>query len=91
MDLVRVVKEDANDSARVSEQDRKIPPALGTNEIARFGGFCPELQAWKKIKMLIKDISHMKNCTDLNLWRGVFVHIYLLSFPRFSTLIYERL
>ena len=29
----------ANDSARVSWQDRKIPPALGTNQIAGFGGF----------------------------------------------------
>ena len=33
--------EAANDSARVSGQDRKIPPALGTNQIAGFGGFRP--------------------------------------------------
>ena len=37
----------ANDSARVSGQDRKIPSALGTNQIAGFGGFLP-LTTWKK-------------------------------------------
>ena len=31
----------ANDSARVSGQDRKKLPALGTNQIARFRGFRP--------------------------------------------------
>ena len=36
-----LVNEAANDSARVSGQDRKIPPALGTNQIAGFGGFRP--------------------------------------------------
>ena len=36
----KLVNEAANDSARVSGQDRKIPPALGTNQIAGFGGFC---------------------------------------------------
>ena len=35
----KLVNEPANDSARVSRQDRKIPPALGTNQIAGFGGF----------------------------------------------------
>ena len=35
------VNEAANDSAQVSGQDRKIPPALGTNQIAGFGGFRP--------------------------------------------------
>ena len=35
------MNEAANDSARVSGQDRKIPPALGTNQIAGFGGFHP--------------------------------------------------
>ena len=34
-----VNEEAANDSARVSGQDRKIPPALGTNQIVGFGGF----------------------------------------------------
>ena len=37
----KLVNEAANDSARVSGQDRKIPPALGTNPIAGFGGFRP--------------------------------------------------
>ena len=37
----KLVNEAANDSARVSEQDRKIPPALGINQIAGFGGFRP--------------------------------------------------
>ena len=35
----KYVNEVANDSARVRGQDRKMPPALGTNEIAGFGGF----------------------------------------------------
>ena len=35
------MNEAANDSAGVSGQDRKIPPALGTNQIAGFGGFSP--------------------------------------------------
>ena len=35
----KLVNEDANDSARVSGQDRKIPHTLGTNQIAGFGGF----------------------------------------------------
>ena len=35
------MNEAANDSARVSGQDRKIPPALGTNQIAGFGRFRP--------------------------------------------------
>ena len=37
----KLVNEAANGSARVSGQDRKKPPALGTNQIAGFGGFCP--------------------------------------------------
>ena len=35
----KLVNETANVSARISGQDRKIPPALGTNQIAGFGGF----------------------------------------------------
>ena len=35
----KLVNAAANDSARISGQDRKIPPALGTNQIARFEGF----------------------------------------------------
>ena len=37
----KLVNEAANDSSRVSRQDRKIPPALGTNQIAGFGAFHP--------------------------------------------------
>ena len=37
----KLVNEAANDSARVSGQDRKKPSALGTNQIAGFGGFHP--------------------------------------------------
>ena len=37
----KYVNEAANDSARVRGQDRKMPSALGTNEIAGFGVFCP--------------------------------------------------
>ena len=37
----KLVNEDANDSALVSRQDRKKLPALGTNQIAGFGGFRP--------------------------------------------------
>ena len=37
----KLVNEAANDSARVSGQDRKKLPALGTNQIAGFGGFRP--------------------------------------------------
>ena len=37
----KLVNKAANDSARVSGQDRKKLPALGTNQIAGFGGFRP--------------------------------------------------
>ena len=37
----KLVNEAVNDCARVSGQDRKIPPALGTNQIAGLGGFRP--------------------------------------------------
>ena len=37
----KLVNEAVNDSARVSGQDRKIPLAIGTNQIAGFGGFRP--------------------------------------------------
>ena len=43
----------ANDSARVSGQDRKIPPALGTNQIAGFGGFLPLTSLEKKKTTII--------------------------------------
>ena len=35
----KLLNKAANDSARVSGQDRKKPPALGTNQIAGFGEF----------------------------------------------------
>ena len=37
----KLVNEAANDSARVSGQDRKKTPALGTNQIVGFRGFRP--------------------------------------------------
>ena len=40
--------EAANDSARVSGQDRKTPPVLGTNQITGFGGFRPLARLEKK-------------------------------------------
>ena len=44
----KLVNEAANDSARVSGQDRKIPPSFGTNQIAGFGGFGPLASLEKK-------------------------------------------
>ena len=44
----KLVNVAANDSARVRGQDRKIPPALGTNQIAVFGGFCQLASLEKK-------------------------------------------
>ena len=35
----KLVNEAANDSAGVSGQDRKIPPALETNQVAGVGGW----------------------------------------------------
>ena len=46
----KLVKEAVNDSARVSGQDRKKLPSLGTNQIAGFGGFHP-LARLEKNKM----------------------------------------
>ena len=46
----KLVNEAANDSARFSGRDRKIRPALGTNQIAGFGGFRP-LASLEKNKM----------------------------------------
>ena len=48
----KLVNEAANDSARVSGQDRKKLPALGTNPIAGFGGFRP-LASLEKYNILI--------------------------------------
>ena len=46
----KLVNEAANDSARVSGQDRKKPSALRTNQIVGFGGFRP-LACSEKNKM----------------------------------------
>ena len=60
----KLVNEAANDSARVTRQDRKIPPALGTNQIAGFGGFRPLASLEKKIKSILRQqifLSHVDN------------------------------
>ena len=51
----KLVNEAVNDSARVSRQDRKMPPAIATNQIAGFGGFCPLASLEKTDKCLILD------------------------------------
>ena len=51
------MNEAANDSARVSGQDRKKLPALGTNQIAGFGGFRPLASLEKKY--ISKSVSPM--------------------------------
>ena len=58
----KLVNEAGENSARVSGQDRKISPVLGTNQIAGFGEDSARSQAWKKIKrvnclcfLMIKD------------------------------------
>ena len=53
----KLVNEAANDSARVSGQDRKIPPALGTNQFAGFGGFRPLASLAKKVTYMLKVIN----------------------------------
>ena len=45
----KLVNKAANDSSRVSGQDRKKPPALGTNQIAGFRGFHPLVTLEKKM------------------------------------------
>ena len=44
----KLVNKAANDSGRVSGQDRKKPSALGTNKIAGFGRFQPLASSEKK-------------------------------------------
>ena len=51
------MNEAANDSARVSGQDRKKLPALGTNQIAGFGGFRP-LASLEKDKYIYFFVSN---------------------------------
>ena len=61
----KLVNEAAKDSAWISRQDRKIPPALRTNQIAGFGGFRP-LTSLKKnelryyVTMLIKSFVKLQ-------------------------------
>ena len=52
----KLVNEAANDSARVSGQDRKIPPALRTNQIAGFGRFHPLVSLEKNIEFFVNYI-----------------------------------
>ena len=51
-----LVNEAANDSARVSWQDRKIPPALRTNQIAGFRRFHPLVSLEKNIEFFVNYI-----------------------------------
>ena len=44
----KLVNEAANNFTRVNRQDRKILSALGTNQIAGFGGFRPLASLEKK-------------------------------------------
>ena len=56
----KLVNETANDSDRVSGQDRKKPPALGTNQIAGFGGFRP-LASLKNNKIRYWTMQTLRN------------------------------
>ena len=54
----KLVNKAANDSARVSAQDRKKLPALGTDRIAGFGGFRPLgiiLRELKELSTTVED------------------------------------
>ena len=58
----KLVNEAANSSTWVSRQDRKIPPALGTNHIAGFGAFRP-FASLEKNKPGIFLYNYFKNLT----------------------------
>ena len=63
----KLVNEAANDSARVSGQDRKKLPALGTNQIAGFGGFCPLASLEKNnytVCLQLKFTGKLRNYTN---------------------------
>ena len=61
------MNEAANDSARVSGQYRKTPPALGTNKIAGFGGFRPLASLEKN-----KEYYFNENFTNVRkTWEGI--------------------
>ena len=63
----KLVNEAANDSARGSGQDLKIPPALAINQIAGFGGFRPLASLEKN-----KEYYFNENFTNVRkTWEGV--------------------
>ena len=63
----KLVNEAANDSARVSGQDLKIPPALAINQIAGFGGFRPLASLEKN-----KEYYFNENFTNVRkTWEGI--------------------
>ena len=70
------MNEAANDSARVSGQDRKKPSALGTNQIAGFGGFHPLASLEKKINKRKKKKKKTRELQarfrpEVALWKGI--------------------
>ena len=61
------MNEAANDSARGSGQDLKIPPALAINQIAGFGGFRPLASLEKN-----KEYYFNENFTNVRkTWEGI--------------------
>ena len=64
----KLVNKAANDSARVSGQDGKKPPALGTNEIARLEGFRPFASSEKNTSKLARKKNTYKStkCVPCN-------------------------
>ena len=64
------MNEAANDSARVGGQDRKIAPALGTNQIAVFAGFRPLASLEKKKKVFLLHLLD-KNGNIINDLSGI--------------------
>ena len=70
----KLVNGAANDSTRVSTQDRKIPSAVGTNQIAGFGG-SRLLASLEKKKILIKkrvywDIAERRKWVEVIVWNS---------------------
>ena len=65
------MNEAANDSARLSGQDRKKPSVLGTNQIAGFGGFRPLARLEKNKNTYSLDGASLSNCR-LEHGNGVF-------------------
>ena len=65
----KLVNEAANNSTWVSGEDHKIPPVLGTNHTAGFGGFYP-FASLKKNKQGIFLHNHFKNLTKNVILRG---------------------